>query len=320
MTARAWLTQPAALTLFAALCCASVLIGATPIGPGALASANEDVWRIVLSSRLPRLAALILTGAGLAICGVILQQIVRNRFVEPATTGGLGAAKMGMLIALTSMPQLGNLPRMFAALAFCLASSLLFVAAIRRLRLRNAVLVPVIGLMYGSVLNALAEFYAYHNNIMQSMQGWMFGDFSRVVQGNYEVIWIILPIVVASYLFAHRFTIVGMGADMATSLGLSYPAMVTFGLMLVAATIASTIITVGAIPFVGLIIPNLVSLYHGDNLARTLPLIALGGASFLLVCDIAGRLVIQPFEMPIGLTTGLLGGIMFLVLIWRKSR
>ena len=107
---------------------------------------------------------------------------------------------------------------------------------------------------------------------------------------------------------------------MATSLGLNYAATVALGLMLVAVTVAATVITVGAIPFVGLAIPNLVALRYGDNLGRTLPIVALCGASLLLACDIAGRLLIYPFEVPIGLTAGGVGGLLFLMLIIRGRR
>lgn len=174
--------------------------------------------------------------------------------------------------------------------------------------------------MYGSVLSAVAEFYAYRNNILQSMQGWLLGDFSRIVQGHYEMLYIILPVVALAYLYAQRFTVLGMGEEMATSLGMGYAATATLGLVLVAVTASATVIAVGAIPFVGLVVPQLVGLYKGDHLARTLPLVALGGASLLLVCDIAGRLLIYPFEVPIGLTAGALGGVVFLVLILRGRR
>lgn len=134
---------------------------------------------------------------------------------------------------------------MLLALLFCFGASALFVAIIQRIRLRNSVLVPVIGLMYGSVLSALAEFYAYRHNILQSMQGWLLGDFSRVVQGNYEIVYLTLPVVLASYLFAQRFTVLGMGEGIASGLGLNYVGTVTAGLMLVAVTVAVSVITVG---------------------------------------------------------------------------
>lgn len=307
------------LCLFLVLCAASLLVGARQMAWSQVFSLSGDAWLTLTASRLPRLAALVLTGVGLSVCGVILQHIVRNKFVEPSTSGGLDAAKLGILVALTGAPATGTAGRMLFALVFCFAASLIFVAIIRRIKFKNTVLVPVVGLMYGGVLSAIAEFYAYRNNILQSMQGWLLGDFSKVVQGNYEIIYLILPIVALAYLYAHRFTVLGMGEGMATSLGLNYPATVALGLTLVAVTVSATVITIGSIPFVGLVIPNLVALHYGDNLGRTLPVVALGGASLLLACDILGRLLIYPFEVPIGLTAGAVGGLLFLVLIvWRN--
>lgn len=305
---------------FLLLCAASLLVGAQRLDWSQLATFSGDAWLTLSASRLPRMIALVLTGVGLAVCGVILQHIVRNRFVEPATTGGLDAARLGILVSLTLAPAASTLQRLLVALVFCLAASLAFVAFIRAIRFQDTVLVPVIGLMYGAVLSAVGEFYGYRHNILQSMQGWLLGDFSRVIEGNYETIYLILPIVVLAYLFARRFTLLGMGAGMAGSLGLNYPATVALGLLLVAVTVAASVITVGAIPFVGLVIPNLVALRYGDNLARTLPLVALGGASLLLACDILGRLLIYPYEVPIGLTAGGIGGLLFLALIVRGKR
>ena len=305
--------------MFALLCVASLLVGARQLQWSQLFSLSGDAWLTLTASRLPRLAALVLTGVGLSVCGVILQHIVRTKFVEPATSGGLDAAKLGILVSLAVTPAAGTLGRMLFALVFCFAAGLVFVLIIRRIQFKSTVLVPVIGLMYGGVLSAIAEFYAYRNNILQSMQGWLLGDFSRVVQGSYEIIYLILPIVALTYLYAHRFTLVGMGEGMATSLGLNYAATVALGLLLVAVTVSATVITVGAIPFVGLVIPNLVALRYGDNLGRTLPIVALGGACLLLACDILGRLLIYPFEVPIGLTAGSVGGVLFLALIiWRQ--
>ncbi|QCO00097.1 ABC transporter permease (plasmid) [Azospirillum argentinense] len=302
--------------LFILLCGASLLVGARQVAWWPL---SGDAWLTLTASRLPRLAALVLTGIGLSVCGVILQHVVRNKFVEPATSGGLDAAKLGILVSLTLAPTAGTAGRMLFALAFCFAASLGFVAIVRRIKFKNTVLVPVIGLMYGGVLSAVAEFHAYRNNILQSMQGWLLGDFSRIVQGHYEIIYLILPIVALTYLYAHRFTVLGMGEGMATSLGLNYPATVALGLMLVAVTVSATVITVGAIPFVGLVVPNLVAMRYGDNLGRSLPIVALAGASLLLACDILGRLLIHPFEVPIGLTAGGVGGLLFLALIvWRN--
>lgn len=308
------------LGAFALLCLVSLGVGVKELSAAQLLSFSDDAWLTLTASRLPRLAALVLTGVGLAVCGVILQQIVRNRFVEPATSGGLDAAKLGILVSLIALPAAGTAVRMLFALVFCFALSLLYVAIIRRIKFKNTVLVPVVGLMYGSMLSAIAEFYAYRHNILQSMQGWMLGDFSKIVQGNYEIIYLILPIVLLTYLYAQRFTVLGMGEGMASSLGLNYTATAALGLLLVAVTVSATVITVGAIPFVGLVIPNLVALRYGENLRRTLPIVALAGAALLLLCDIIGRLLIYPFEVPIGMTAGSVGGVLFLLLILWKYK
>ncbi|MFK3908672.1 ABC transporter permease [Pseudomonas monteilii] len=310
---------PVLVVLFAVLCGVSLMVGVGRMTWLDLAGLSEDAWLTLTASRLPRLAALVLSGAGLAVCGVVLQQIVRNRFVEPATSGGLDAAKLGILIAVSAFPGVGTAGKMLMALGVSFAASLAYVAMIRRIRFKSIVLVPVLGLMYGSVLSALAEFWAYRHQLLQSLQGWLMGDFSRIVQGNYEIIFVILPVVVLIYLFAQRFTVLGMGEGMANSLGLNYTATMTLGLLLVALTVSVTVITVGAIPFVGLVIPNLIALRYGENLQRTLPLVALCGASMLLACDILGRLLIYPFEVPIGLVAGSVGGVLFLVLLLRKS-
>ena len=302
------------------LCAVSLMLGSKHTSLIALFNFSNDAWLTLTASRIPRLIALVLTGVGLSVSGVILQHIVRNKFVEPATSGGLDAAKLGILVSLTMLPNASTSSKMIFALVFCFAASLLFILIISRIKFKSAVLIPVLGLMYGSVLSSIAEFYAYRHNILQSMQGWLLGDFSRVVQGHYELIYIILPIIVLAYIYAHRFTVLGMGEDMAASLGLGYAATAALGLMLVSVTVAASVITIGAIPFVGLVIPNLVALKYGENLSRTLPVVALGGACLLLICDIFGRLIIYPFEVPIGLTAGGVGGVIFLVLIMRGVR
>lgn len=293
------------------------MVGVKPISWTPLDVWSEDAWLTLSASRLPRLVALLLCGVGLAVCGVILQQIMRNRFVEPASCGGIDAAKLGILLSMSWLPTADRGEKMVFALITTFVASLFFTAIIRRIQFKNTVLIPVIGLMYGALLSAIAEFYAYRLNILQGMQGWMLGDFSKIVQGNYEIIYLILPVVALTYAYAHRFTVLGMGEGMATSLGLNYAATVAVGLILLALTVSVTVITVGAIPFVGLVIPNLVTQYRGENLKQTLPLVAVFGAALLLVCDVLGRLLIYPFEVPIGLTAGGIGGAFFLFLILR---
>lgn len=307
------------LGTFLGLCALSLAIGVQSLS-WETSALSQEAWFTLSVSRIPRLLALILIGAGLAICGVILQQLVRNKFVEPATSGGLDAAKLGILIAIVLFPGATNSVRMLFAFLCCFASSLVFIALVRRIPYQNSVLVPVIGLMYGAVLSAIAEFYAYQNNLLQNIQGWLLGDFSKVVQGNYEVLFIIVPVTMVGYAYAYRFTAMAMGRDMAESIGIRYQFTAAVGLILVALTVSAAVITVGAIPFIGLVIPNIVALFCGDNLRRTMPTIALSGASLLLICDVLSRTLLYPFEVPIGITAGVLGGVIFLGLILWRAR
>nr|WP_317907221.1 iron chelate uptake ABC transporter family permease subunit [Campylobacter jejuni] len=170
--------------------------------------------------------------------------------------------------------------------------------------------VPLIGLMFGGIISAITTFFAYALNYIQNIQGWLQGSMANVMQGNYELLYISLPLFILAYFLAHKITIVGMGEDIALNLGISYNGILFLGLM---------IVSVGIIPFLGLIIPNLVALYLGDNLRKNLIYIALCGALFLLVCDIISRLVIFPFEMPLSITTGVLGSLIFIFLLLKRK-
>ncbi|MFD2536924.1 ABC transporter permease [Sphingobacterium chuzhouense] len=281
---------------------------------------DDDKLMVFLISRIPRTLALILVGAGLSISGFIMQQLSQNRFVSPTTSGALEAAKMGILFALVFSPEASLMVRMLSALVFTFLSSLLFIWFVEQVKDKNTVFIPLVGIMFGSILASISTFFAYKNNIVQNTQEWLLGDFSSVMQGQYEAIYIILPIVVISYLYAERFTIAGMGKSFATNLGLSYHTVVNIGLVAVSLVVSASVVTVGAIPFVGLIVPNVVSMLIGDNLRRALPLTAFLGAVLLLVCDIIGRLLVFPYEIPIGMTVGIVGGVAFFLLILKKSK
>lgn len=281
---------------------------------------DGDKLLVFTIARIPRAVALILTGAGLGIAGFIMQQLSQNKFVSPTTAGSLEAAKMGILFSLIYIPQVSMMGKMAFAMVFTLMASFLFMIMVRRVRFRSSIFIPLIGIMFGNILAAIATFFAFKYNIIQNVQEWMIGDFSAVLQGQYETIYIILPTVLLAYAYADRFTIVGMGESFAKNLGISYSTVVNIGLFAVSLTVSATVVTVGAIPFVGLIIPNVVSILFGDNLRRTLPLTALFGALFLLICDVLGRIIIFPYEIPIGLMVGMIGGIVFLLLILKRNK
>ena len=280
-----------------------------------------DVSAAVVSiSRIPRTAALILAGVGMSVSGVIMQQMTQNKFVSPTTAGTLEAAKMGLLIFLIFTPTAGVSLKMLSAFLFTFLASMIFLAIVRKIKHRNIIFVPLVGLMFGGIVGSISTFFAVQLNIVQDTNAWMMGDFSGILQGRYELIYLTLPAIIITYLYANKFTVIGMGEEFSRNLGLNYNYIMNIGLFCVSLTVSSVVITAGAIPFLGLIVPNVVSLLFGDNLKKTLPIVALSGAIFLLICDIIGRVVIYPYEVPIGVTVSIFGSIIFLFLMLWKRR
>lgn len=298
----------------------SLFIGVKEVSILDFSQWNDEEQLILTISRIPRTITLILAGIGISVSGLIMQQMTQNRFVSPTTAGTLDAAKLGILVGLLTVPQADNLYRLLFSFGFTFLASLIFLKIADRIRHRNVIFIPIVGLMFGGILHSITTFFAYKNNIVQNVNAWLMGDFSGVLQGNYELVYLSIPAVVLTYLYAHKFTIVGMGESFAKNLGLNYRTVMNIGLACISLTVSVVVLTVGSIPFLGLVIPNIVSLLYGDNLQKTLPITALMGAVFLVICDIIGRLVIHPFEIPIGMTVGIIGGLLFLILLIKKQR
>ncbi|HEY8345934.1 MAG TPA: ABC transporter permease [Symbiobacteriaceae bacterium] len=307
------------LGLLLALSVVSLFVGVKNISPLDLFHLTEEQARILLVSRVPRLISLILAGASMGVVGLMMQQLSRNRFVSPTTAGTEDAARLGILVAMLVFGSASVMEKMVVAFAFALAGTLLFMHLLDRIRFKDVVFVPLVGMMLGAVINSMTTFLAYKHNLIQSTGAWLYGDFSMVVQGRYELLYISVPLVVLTYWFADRFTIAGMGEDFATNLGLNYRQTVNIGLVIAALNTTVVLLTVGVIPLLGLIVPNLVTLYRGDRLRSNLPHTALTGALFILACDILGRVLIYPYEIPIGLTVGVIGSGLFLYLLVRRS-
>ncbi|MBM7327857.1 ABC transporter permease [Agrobacterium sp. S2] len=279
---------------------------------------SADALRVLLVSRIPRTLALILAGSSMAIAGLIMQMLVRNRFVEPSTAGTTESAGLGLLAVTLLAPDTPIFGKMLVAAAFALAGTALFLRILRQVPLRDVLLVPLIGIMLGGVISAVTTFFAYRFDLLQSLGAWMTGDFSGVLRGRYELLWIGFLFAIAAYLAADRFTVAGMGRDFTTNLGLNYRRVMALGLTIVSLVSAVVVVTVGMIPFLGLIVPNVVSLMIGDNMRRSVPWVATLGAVFVLSCDIIGRTVRAPYEIPIGTVVGVIGSALFLYLLLRK--
>src|SRR4051812_33897116 len=304
----------------AALAATSMFVGVSDVSLPALLAGSQDAWDIFWISRVPRTLAVILAGTAVAVAGLIMQLMVRNRFVEPSTVGTVESATLGIFVVTVLAPAAPLLAKMGVASGFALAGTALFLAVLRRLPVRNTLLVPLVGIMLGGVIASVTTFFAYRYDLLQTLNNWMVGDFSGVLRGRYELLWLVAVLTLVGYIAADRFTVAGMGADFTTNLGMNYKAIMRLGLTLVALISAVVVTTVGAVPFLGLVVPNIVSLVFGDNLRRAVPWTAVFGAGFVLACDILGRTIRYPYEVPVGMVMSVLGAVIFLFLLLRGRK
>lgn len=298
----------------------SMFVGVTELNITDIFTLTEHQQEIIFSSRIPRTVSIIIAGAALAVCGLIMQQLTRNKFVSPTTAGTMEWAQLGILIGLVSFPAVNLIGRFAFAALLALGGTYLFMQIINRIRFKDIVFVPLLGLMLGGVVSSITTFIAIRTDSLQAINGWMHGSFSTLISGRYEILYISLPLFIIALIYANQFTVAGMGEDFSKNLGLNYRRVVNIGLFITAAITALVVVTVGMLPFLGLIVPNIVSIFKGDHLKHTVFLTAAVGAIFVMICDIAGRIIIHPYELSVGLMIATIGSAIFLILIFRRVR
>ncbi len=271
-------------------------------------------------TRLPRTIALVLAGAAMAVSGLVMQLLTQNRFVEPSTTGTTEWAGLGLLVVMAVAPTASILTKMIGAVVFSFLGTVVFFLFLRRVTLRSSLIGPIIGIMLGAVVSAVSTFFALMTDMLQQLGIWFMGSFTAVYKGQYEVLWIVLLVLVAVYIYADRLTVVGLGEDVATNVGLNYNRMLLLGTGLIAIATGVVTVVVGSLPFLGLIVPNIVSMVRGDDLRSNVPWVCLLGIGIVTVCDLVGRVIIAPFEMPVSVILGVIGAIVFIIMIVRSTR
>lgn len=318
----------AASAVVLVLAVVSTFVGVLDVTPWSLwrrlATGDLDGFRdsveIIAVSRFPRTASVVLAGLALSVAGLIMQLMARNKFVEPSTVGTVESAQAGLLVVTLLLPAAPLMAKMGVASLFAVAGTGLFLLVLQRIPLRSSLLVPLVGIMLGNVIASVTTFFAYRFDLLQSLNAWMIGDFSGVLRGRYELLWLVLALTVVGYVAADRFTVAGMGQEFTTNLGIDHRRVMALGMTLVALISAVVVVTVGSIPFLGLVVPNLVSMLVGDNVRRTVPWVAVLGAGFVLACDIVARVIRYPYEIPVGTVVAVVGGVLFLALLLRGRK
>ena len=296
----------------------SLFIGVVNFSVSDVLNGNWEALEILVLSRLPRLLAILCTGMGMSVAGLIMQQLCMNKFVSPTTGATISSAQLGILFVFLFMPGSTLWVRAGFAFVSAIAGTWIFVAFIQRIQFKDVVMVPLVGIMFGNVIGGITNYLAYKYEMTQALSSWLVGHFSLVMKGRYELVILVVPLVLAAFLFANHFNIVGMVKDFSKNLGVPYNAVLFLGLTIAAMITASIVVVAGSISYIGLIVPNLVTMFKGDKLRGTLADTALFGALFVLVCDMLGRVVIAPYELPIELIVGILGSLIFIGLLWMR--
>ena len=281
---------------------------------------DDRITQLLFVSRWPRTLALVLAGASLAVSGLLLQMMARNRLVEPSMVGTVGAATFGVLLCAIVAPSMALWLKFSVATVFAALGTALFLAVLKRIPLRSALIVPLLGLVLAGVVYAASSLLAHQFELSQALRSWSSGDFSAILRGRYELLWVAAGITLLAMLLADRFTVIGMGKDFATNVGVNYPALMVLGVLLVSMIVASVVVIAGALPFIGLIVPNLVRLITGDNLRRAIPLVALAGSALMLAADLLGRVLIHPYEIPSATILAITGSLVFIVILLRGRK
>lgn len=249
-----------------------------------------------------------------------MQQLTQNKFVSPTTAGTLASARFGVIMAMILFAGATYFQRILFAFVSATIGTLIFVLFLRTVKHNKSIMVPLVGMMFGNIISSIGSYFALRYELVQNASSWLQGNFSLVTSDNYLLIFLAIPVFLFIYLFAHYFTVMGLGREMALELGISYNTIEIVAILVVALGTTSVLLTVGSIPFIGIIIPNLVSLKAGDNFKKILLPTALYGAIFTVTCDIIARLIIAPYELPISVVVGIIGSGIFLFLILKGER
>lgn len=280
---------------------------------------NPEGWKMIFITRIPRILSLMLTGLAMSMAGVVMQLISQNKLVEPTTTGTIEWAGLGLILAYILVPSASLFVRTSFSIVFAFIGSMVFFLLLRNIKFKSSLFVPIIGIMMGAVVSAISTFVALEFDMMQSLEVWFAGSFAPMQKGRYEYLYLIIIISVIIYIYADKLTLAGLGEAVSTNLGLNYKRIILVGNILISLATGLVASVVGNVPFLGIIIPNLVSIYRGDNLRENLPYIALISMLVIIIADLISRTIIAPFEVPVSLILGSLGSISFLILLFRKK-
>ena len=307
------------------------LVGSTPIHLGrafdrSLPFSDNVDAQILFVARLPRTLAGALVGAALAAAGVVFQGLLRNPLATPFTLGVSSGAALGAMLAITFgwSLGLGGISTVTAASFAGAAGAVAIVYALARAR--HGGLSTNVLLLAGVTLNAFfsalilfVQFFADFTDVYRMLR-WLVGDLDVA---SYQPLLAALPLLVVSFaLFAwiaRPLNLLSLGVDSAEAHGIDVRQAQRVAFFSASLATGAAVSIAGPIGFVGIIIPHLVRLLVGADHRVVLPASVLFGAAFLVLCDLLGRILMAPIEIPVGVITALIGGPFFLWLLLKRG-
>ena len=285
---------------------------------------NKMLDYFVVDGRLPRIVLAVLTGIGLAVCGCVMQSIMKNPLADPYTTGISSGAGFGATIAITA--DITILGGAYAVVGNAFIFALIPMAVIILVsKINNSspttMIMAGIAVMY--IFNAVStvfKLWADPDNL-SALYKWQVGTMGSATWGDITLIFVIVVAgVVLMQLFARKLNILSTGDDNAKAMGLNVDQMRRLLLVAITVVVATVVSFTGLIGFVGLVAPHVARIFVGSDNRFLIPASGVFGAALLVVADLIGRTVISPATLEVGVITAFLGGPLFLYLVIRQKK
>ncbi len=305
--------------------CAGLLFGSVPLKPADIFSClsgkgtGTTAYILLTTVRLPRVLGGLLAGMGLACSGVILQGVMNNSLASPNTIGVNSGSGFAVMLALLLFPDRFYLQPVFAFGGALLTTLAVFSLAYFADSSRTTIILA--GITISSFLNAgVNTIKLLNTDITINLTSFLIGSLSGLTVNK-----LLLPglCILAAFLiclfFAQPLNILGLGDDIAGSLGLRV-SFTRFTLLILSSIMAGCVVSyAGLLSFIGLVVPHICRQLFGNDARFLLPCSALLGASFVILCDLLGRVLTAPFELPAGIIMAFIGGPFFLYLLLKKK-
>lgn len=281
---------------------------------------------IILSVRLPRVLCVALTGAALSLCGVAMQGLLKNPLADGSTLGVSSGASLGAVIAIAfgiTIPGIPFAGTVVMAILFAFASMFLVLTMAYRLdysfSTNTIVLMGMVFSMFVSSLLSLVITFA--SDKVREITFWTMGSLSGSTYENAAFLGGAL-LIFGTILLCHgrELNAFAIGESNARNIGVNVKRVKLTVLICVSALIGVCVSIGGTIGFVGMVTPHIVRMITGPNHKRLMPACVFGGATFLMLCDLAARTILKPLELPIGVVTSLIGAGLFVMIFYQTRR